>query len=89
MKINPQMKVRHVAGEDIVITQSPEAADMTKVIALNESALHLYNALQERDFTMQDVVDTLLEAYDVDADTARRDAEAWVAEMRQNLMITD
>ena len=89
MKINPQMKVRHVAGEDIVITQSPEAADMTKVIALNESALHLYNALQERDFTMQDVVDTLLEAYDVDADTARRDAEAWVAEMQQNLMLTD
>ena len=89
MKINPKMKVRHVAGEDIVITQSPEAADMTKVIALNESALHLYNALQERDFTMQDVVDTLLEAYDVDADTARRDAEAWVAEMQQNLMITD
>ncbi len=83
------MKVRHVAGEDIVITQSPEAADMTKVIALNESALHLYNALQDRDFTMQDVVDTLLEAYDVDADTARRDAEAWVAEMQQNLMITD
>lgn len=83
------MKVRHVAGEDIVITQSPEAADMTKVIALNESALHLYNALQERDFTMQDVVDTLLDAYDVDADTARRDAEAWVAEMQQNLMITD
>ena len=83
------MKVRHVAGEDIVITQSPEAADMTKVIALNENALHLYNALQERDFTMQDVVDTLLEAYDVDADTARRDAEAWVAEMQQNLMITD
>ncbi len=83
------MKVRHVAGEDIVITQSPEAADMTKVIALNESALHLYNALQERDFTMQDVVDTLLETYDVDADTARRDAEAWVAEMQQNLMITD
>ncbi len=38
---------------------------------------------------MQDVVDTLLEAYDVDADTARRDAEAWVAEMQQNLMITD
>lgn len=89
MKINPRMKVRHVAGEDIVITQSPEAADMTKVIALNESALHLYNALQDRDFTMQDVVDTLLEAYDVDADTARRDAEAWVAEMQQNLMITD
>ena len=31
MKINPRMKVRHVAGEDIVITQSDQAADMTKV----------------------------------------------------------
>lgn len=89
MKINPRMKVRHVAGEDIVITQSDQAADMTKVIALNESALHLYNTLREREFTLQDAIDALLEAYDVEADTARRDAEAWVSEMRQHYMIID
>lgn len=89
MKINPRMKVRHVAGEDIVITQSDQAADMTKVIALNESALHLYNTLCEREFTLQDAIDALLEAYDVDSDTARRDAEAWVSEMRQHYMIID
>lgn len=89
MKLNPRIKVRDVAGEHIVITQSDQAADMTKVIALNESALHLYNTLRERDFTLQDAIDALLEAYDVDSDTARRDAEAWVSEMRQHFLIID
>lgn len=89
MKINPLMKVRHVAGEDIVITQSDQATDMTKVIALNESALHLYNTLREREFGLQDAIDALLEAYNVEADTARRDAEAWVNEMRQHQLILD
>ena len=89
MKINPKMKVRQVAGENIVITQGDEGADMTKVIALNESALHLYNTLQDRDFELQDAVEALLEHYDVAPDTARRDAEAWVVEMRKNNMIIE
>ena len=83
------MKVRHVAGEDIVITQSPEAADMTKVIALNESALFLYNALSDRDFEAADVVAALLDEYEVDEASARRDAEAWIVDMRDNSLIVD
>lgn len=83
------MKVRQVAGENIVIMPGNQGTDMTKVVAFNESALHLYNTLGGKDFTLQDAVDALMEHYEVDAGTARRDAEAWIGEMRQNSLIFD
>ncbi|MBP3763373.1 MAG: PqqD family protein [Bacteroidales bacterium] len=89
MRINEQMKVRSVVGENIVIMPAAGKVDMTKVVALNESALHLYNSLAGRPFELSDAVEALLREYDVDEATARRDAEAWIAEMRENGLITD
>lgn len=87
MKIDPNKKVRKVAGENIVIMSDGGAADLTRVVALNESALELYNVLKARDFELDDVVRVLTDTYEVDAATARRDAEAWIASMRQNNML--
>ena len=42
MRINEKMKVRTVAGENIVMIQGVEGTDMTRVVALNESAMVLY-----------------------------------------------
>lgn len=87
MKINEKMKIRNVAGENIVIMPSDDAADMTKVVALNESSLLLYNQLKGREFSLDDAVQLLLDNYDVDEATARKDAEAWLADMRKHRLI--
>lgn len=84
MKIDPNKKVRKVAGENIIIMSDGGATDMTRVVALNESALELYNALKDCDFELDDVVRVLTETYEVDSATARRDAEEWIASMKQN-----
>ena len=89
MKFNPIMKVRHVAGEDIAMRVGVGGTDMTTVIALNESALLIYNKLQGREFGIDDAVAVLREEYDIDEPTARRDVENLVQEMRQNEMIID
>ena len=81
------MKIRNVAGENIVIMPSDDAADMTKVVALNESSLLLYNQLKGREFSLDDAVQLLLDNYDVDEATARKDAEAWLADMRKHRLI--
>ena len=39
MRFDERKKVRTVAGENIVIMQADGEADMTKVVALNESAM--------------------------------------------------
>lgn len=87
MKINERMKVREVAGENIVIMQGVGGTDMTRVVALNESALLLYNALSEREFELSDVVHLLVDEYEVDEEAARKDAEAWVADMKKNNLV--
>ncbi len=87
MRINEKMKIRNVAGENIVIMPSDDAADMTKVVALNESSLLLYNQLKGREFSLDDAVQLLLDNYDVNEATARKDAEAWLADMRKHRLI--
>lgn len=87
MRINDKMKVRTVAGENIVIMQDASGSDMTRVVALNESALLLYNALAGREFEVDDIVRLLTEEYEVNETDARKDAEAWVTEMKKNALV--
>lgn len=87
MRIDIRKKLRNVAGENIVIMNDGQASDMTRVVAFNESALEVYNALKEREFELDDVVRVLTDIYEVDEATARRDAEAWIAAMRKNDML--
>ncbi|MBR4739080.1 MAG: PqqD family protein [Bacteroidales bacterium] len=89
MKIDRNKKVRQVAGENIVIMQADGAADMTQVVALNESAMELYDRLKDSDFTVDDVVRMLLDIYEVDEATARHDAAEWVDQMRKQRLILD
>lgn len=87
MRINDKIKVRTVAGENIVIMQSSNGSDMTRVVALNESALLLYNRLMGSEFEVNDAARILTEEYEVNEADARKDAEAWVDEMKKNGLI--
>jgi N-acetyl-gamma-glutamylphosphate reductase len=49
MRINPNIKIRDMVSEHIVVMPGAVQTDMTRVIALNDSALLLYNALSGRD----------------------------------------
>lgn len=89
MRIDERKKVRKVAGENIVIMQSDNTVDMTKVVALNESALLVHERLTGKDFTVADVVRVLTDEYDVNEPTAQRDAEALVESMRKEHLIID
>lgn len=89
MRIDERKKVRNVFGENIVIMQSDNTVDMTKVVALNESALLVHDRLVGKNFTVADVARVLTDEYDVDEATALRDAEALVASMRKEHLIVD
>ena len=87
MRINPNIKIRDMVSEHIVVMPGAVQTDMTRVIALNDSALLLYNALSGRDFELEDAVCVLTDEYDVTPDVARRDAEALLADMRKNNLL--
>lgn len=87
MRINPNIKIRDMVSEHIVVMPGAVQTDMTRVIAFNDSALLLYNALSGRDFELEDAVRVLTDEYDVAPDVARRDAEALLADMRKNNLL--
>lgn len=87
MRINDRMKVRDMVGEHIIIMQSTDKVDMTRVMALNETALFLFNELQGRDFEADDAVRLLTDNYEVSDEVARRDVEKILADMKKNHIV--
>ena len=83
MKFKAGYKVRSMAGENVVIMQGTAGSDMTRIISLNDSSLLLWNELQDKEFEVADVANTLVENYGIDLATAERDAKAWVEKLQE------
>lgn len=83
MKIDPRYKVRSVAGEHLLIMQSGQQTNMTRVISLNETALALYHAFSDKEFTLEQVQDHLITTYGIDQELAHKDASSWIAKLQQ------
>ena len=62
MRIRNDVKVRQVAGENIIIMQDAGATDLTRVVGLNESSVLLFEKLAGKDFDIDDVVRVLCDA---------------------------
>ena len=87
MKIDPNCKVRNVAGEHVILLPGKGGRDMTRLVALNESSLLLWDSLHGRDFEMADVVQVLLDSYEVTAEVAAADAARWVETLKDNGLV--
>ena len=75
--------MREIAGENVVIMQGRQSADFTQIITLNDSAVVLWNAVEEKEFTVEDAAKALTDNFDVDEATTLQDAERWVAKMKE------
>lgn len=78
MKINPNYKLREIAGEMIIVNQGKAGVDITRVISLNKSAQLLYKSLEGKDFTLQDAANILIDKYGISGELATKDASYWI-----------
>ena len=78
MRLNTNFKLRTIAGETIIVNQGTPDADLTRIISLNASARLLWKQLSGKDFTLQEAVLVLVEAYHIPQDQAEKDAVAWL-----------
>ena len=75
MKTKPGFKARKLGRETILIAEGEQMVNFNRMIALNDTAAYLWESVQGKDFTAEDLKDLLLEKYDVDPDTALKDSE--------------
>ena len=74
MKIKEGFELRELCGEYIVVAHGEKNIDFSKIISLNESAAVMWEAVAGKDFSAEDMANALLAVYDVDNDTALKDA---------------
>ena len=75
MKLLDGFVLRTFCGEHIVTSESAARVDYSKIISLNGTAAWLWEQVEGKDFDLDDLVLLLTEHYDVDAQTARSDAQ--------------
>lgn len=78
MKINPNYKLRSIAGETIVVNQGTTGVDMTRIISLKASAKLLYETLAGKEFSLEDAAGVLVTTYGISQEQALKDAQVWV-----------
>ena len=79
MKQKKGFKLRNICGENIIVAEGIENIDFSKIISMNESSAYLWEQTRDKDFTVDDLCQLLLDEYDVDEKTAHADAEAVAA----------
>lgn len=81
--------MRQVCGDDVIVGEGLGAINFGKLLALNDSASWLWKQAQEQgDFTVDSLVEKLLEEYDVEADEARKDVVEILTEW-QNIGVVE
>lgn len=83
MKINPNYKLREIAGETIVVNQGTMGVNMTRIISLNASARLLYERLADKEFAVADAANVLMDTYGIGEEQALHDAAKWVESLTQ------
>ena len=75
MKIKDGFELKDICGENIIISHGKENINFTKIITLNESAALIWKEVFGKDFSIEDMVQTITNEYDDDEATARKDCE--------------
>ena len=83
MKIKEGFVLRTICGQSVIQGEGTPNVNFSKLVSLNDSAAYLFKAVGNEEFTAERLADLLLEEYDVDRETALRDAETLCAQWKE------
>lgn len=84
MKTKKGFNLREVCGEQIVVAEGIENIDFTNIISMNESSAYLWEKAQAvSDFDEDFLAKQLLDKYDIDEATAKKDVAELVGLWKQ------
>lgn len=84
MKVKKGFHLRKVCGENIMVAEGMENIDFSNIISMNDSAAYLWqNIEQQPEFTAETLAGLLVEEYEVDEETALRDANTLIRQWQE------
>lgn len=88
MKVKEGFLLREVAGSFVVVPVGKAAVDFGGMMTLNPVGAFVWRAL-ETPTTEAAIVEQVLAAYDVDAQTAQRDVRIYLDKLREAGLLED
>lgn len=88
MRVSDQFILRSIAGEHLLISTGEAALKVGGLIALSESALLLYEKLKNS-CEKTALVEALLAEYEVSAEEAAADVDAFLDQLRELNMLVE
>ena len=64
-----------MCGENIIVAEGEENIDFSDIISMNETSAYLWKQVQGKEFTPEQLVELLMQEYDVAEGEALRDVE--------------
>lgn len=89
MKLKKGLVLRHIGNEYIIIEPDKGVVDMAKVYTLNEVAAWLWKQLEEKDFTVEQMEDLLMQRYEVEYEQVQKDIGALVIQLKKQGLIVE
>lgn len=80
MKRKPDFEVVEVGDEFIVVPTGEEVSSFGAIVTLNEASAYLFGKLASP-LSAAELVDLLMDEYDVDRSTAEKDVDSFVSEL--------
>ena len=88
MKIKKGFAKRNIAGSEIVVPVGKTASSFNGMITLNETGSFFWDCLSQ-ETTKQEVVDKVLEIYEVGREKAEADFDRFTAMLKENGLLEE
>ena len=88
MKIRSGFMLRQVMGVHVIIGIGQEAYRPNQILSVNETGAFLWNLMKEG-AERRELADSLTKEYGIDAETAEKDVDAFLARLRDKELIEE
>jgi hypothetical protein len=89
MKIKKDYVIKKIGKELIIVPVKDEAIRFNGIITVNKTGAFLFGLLQEEDLPVDQLVDKVLNNYEVDEITARKDIEAFIKICQEHSLLDE
>lgn len=89
MKIRKGFKLKSISGQYTIVPDRRINKTFTNVIVLNDTAVFLWNLVKEREVTKQQMLEALLENFDISTVLALGNIDVFVRTMKENDIIEE
>jgi hypothetical protein len=70
MRAKQGFNLRAVCGQNIIVAEGKENIDFSNIISMNESSAMLWNTLKDREFTIDEMAQLLVDNYELEDGSA-------------------